>query len=76
MFEPLNLSANYTMNGTETIVSSGIILDVSGFQALEVEGGEVKFQPIPYPILDSLRSHLKNLELMNTSVHFILECGE
>jgi hypothetical protein len=52
LFEPLNLSANYTMNGTETIVSSGIILDVSDFQALEVEGGEVKFQPIPYPILD------------------------
>jgi len=76
LFEPLNLSANYTMNGTETIVSSGIILDVSDFQALEVEGGEVKFQPIPYPILDSLRSHLKNLALMNTSVHFILECGE
>ena len=38
LFEPLNLSANYTMNGTETIVSSGIILDVSGFQALEEEG--------------------------------------
>ena len=37
LFEPLNLSANYTMNGTETIVSSGIILDVSGFQALEEE---------------------------------------
>jgi plastocyanin len=53
LFEPLNLSANYTMNGTETIVSSGIILDVSGFQALEEEGGEVEFQPIPYPILDS-----------------------
>src|SRR3712207_6840802 len=40
LFEPLNLSANYTMNGTETIVSSGIILDVSGFQALEEEGEE------------------------------------
>jgi hypothetical protein len=38
LFEPLNLSANYTMNGTETIVSSGIILDFSGFQALEEEG--------------------------------------
>ncbi|MFL6502916.1 MAG: hypothetical protein ACJ70W_05200 [Nitrososphaera sp.] len=34
LFEPLNLSANYTINGTETLVSSGIILDVSGFQAL------------------------------------------
>jgi len=41
LFEPLNLSTNYTMNGTETIVSSGIILDVSGFQALEEEGEEV-----------------------------------
>jgi hypothetical protein len=34
LFEPQNLSANYTMNGTETIISSGIILDVSGFDAL------------------------------------------
>jgi plastocyanin len=34
LFKPLNLSANYTLNGTETLVSSGIILDVSGFQAL------------------------------------------
>jgi plastocyanin len=41
LFEPLNLSANYTINGTETIVSSGIILDVSGFQVLEEEGEEV-----------------------------------
>jgi plastocyanin len=41
LFEPLNLSANYTMNGTETIVSSGIILDVSGFQALEEEGEQL-----------------------------------
>jgi plastocyanin len=41
LFVPLNLSANYTMNGTETIVSSGIILDVSGFQALEEEGEQL-----------------------------------
>src|SRR5918999_2986043 len=40
-FEPQNLSANYTMNGTEAIVSSGIILDVGGFEALfEGEEGE------------------------------------
>ena len=38
MFEPPNLSANYTINGTEAIVSSGIILDVRGFEALEEEG--------------------------------------
>jgi plastocyanin len=36
-FEPQNLSANYTMNGTETIVTSGIILDVGGFDALFAE---------------------------------------
>ena len=47
LFEPLNLSANYTINGTETLVSSGIILDVSGFQALgdgvgdEVSGANI-----------------------------------
>jgi plastocyanin len=41
LFEPQDLSANYTMNGTETIVSSGIILDVGGFDALfEEEEGE------------------------------------
>src|SRR5215213_6676815 len=40
LFEPPSLSANYTMNGTEAVVSSGIILDVSGFEALEEgEGG-------------------------------------
>jgi plastocyanin len=39
-FEPQNLSANYTMNGSEAIVSSGIILDVSGFDALFEEEGE------------------------------------
>jgi hypothetical protein len=41
LFVHLNLSANYTMNGTETIVSLGIILDVSGFQALEEEGEQL-----------------------------------
>jgi plastocyanin len=40
-FEPQNLSTNYTMNGTERIVTSGIILDVGGFEALfEEEEGE------------------------------------
>jgi len=39
LFEPPSLSANYTMNGTEAVVSSGIILDVSGFEALEEVGG-------------------------------------
>jgi plastocyanin len=39
MFVPSNLSTSYTMDGTERVVSSGIILDVSGFAALEEEGG-------------------------------------
>ena len=32
---PTSLSTGYTMDGTETIVSSGIILDVNGLTALE-----------------------------------------
>src|ERR671918_243840 len=36
-FELQNLSANYTLNGTETVVTSGIILDVGGFDALFAE---------------------------------------
>ena len=68
-FEPQDLSANYTINGTEAIVSSGIVLDVGGFNALfEEEEGESanmttaattaaeeeeEFPPLPYPILNS-----------------------
>jgi plastocyanin len=36
-FMPSSLSANYTMQGTEVVVSSGLILDVTGFAALEQE---------------------------------------
>jgi hypothetical protein len=36
-FLPPSLSANYTMQGTELIVSSGLILDVMGFAPLEQE---------------------------------------
>src|SRR5215204_2364347 len=52
LFEPPSLSANYTMNGTEAVVSSGIILDVSGFEALEEGGGEEEIPPLQYPILN------------------------
>ena len=38
-FLPPSLSANYTMQGTEVIVSSGLILDVMGFTPLEQEQG-------------------------------------
>jgi plastocyanin len=38
-FMPANLSTSYTMDGTETVVSSGIILDATGFSALEEEVG-------------------------------------
>jgi plastocyanin len=37
VFKPANLSTSYTMDGTETVVSSGIILDATGFAALEEE---------------------------------------
>jgi plastocyanin len=62
MFIPANLSTSYTMDGTERVVSSGIMLDVAGFAALEEEGGgpqqeegvqEEEFPPPAYPILSS-----------------------
>ena len=61
MFIPSNLSTSYTMDNTERVVSSGIILDVSGFAALEEAGGgrrsqEETVQGFPlsaYPILSS-----------------------
>jgi plastocyanin len=61
MFIPSNLSTSYTMDNTERVVSSGIILDVSGFAALEEAGGggrsqEETVQEFPlsaYPILSS-----------------------
>jgi plastocyanin len=37
LFLPPSLSANYTMQGTEVVVSSGLILDVMGFAPLEQE---------------------------------------
>jgi plastocyanin len=37
LFLSPSLSANYTMQGTEVVVSSGLILDVSGFAPLEQE---------------------------------------
>ena len=61
MFIPSKLSTSYTMDNTERVVSSGIILDVSGFAALEEAGGggrsqEETVQEFPlraYPILSS-----------------------
>lgn len=47
--QPAPLSTSYTMDGTERIVSSGIILDVNGFAALEElfpEEGQVSNQEI------------------------------
>src|ERR671919_964254 len=51
-FEPRNLSANYTLNGTETVVTSGIILDVGGFDALfaEEEGEAANMTAATSPI--------------------------
>jgi plastocyanin len=39
LFLPPSLSANYTMQGTEVVVSSGLILDVMGFAPIEQEQG-------------------------------------
>jgi plastocyanin len=65
---PPPLSANYTMQGNEKIVSSGLILDVAGFQPLlqgqqqqqqqqqqqPPTGGQVEQSPPPaYPILSN-----------------------
>jgi plastocyanin len=65
MFMPANLSTSYTMDGTETVVSSGIMLDVTGFAALEEEGvqeqqqqqaptaEEAEVPPPAYPMISS-----------------------
>jgi plastocyanin len=53
---PSPLSASYTMDGTESVVSSGIVLDVNGFAALEElfpEEGR-RAPPLPqFPFLGS-----------------------
>ncbi len=67
MFMPANLSTSYTMDGSETLVSSGIILDVVGFAELNegavqqqqqqqaMTGAEEGAQilPPPYPLVSS-----------------------
>jgi plastocyanin len=63
MFMPSNLSTSYTMDGTETVVSSGIMLDVTGFTPFEEEGvqeqqqaqtaEEAELPPPAYPIMYS-----------------------
>src|SRR5829696_867565 len=54
---PSPLSASYTMDGTESVVSSGIVLDVNGFAALEElfpeDGGGASSPPPQFPFLGS-----------------------
>jgi plastocyanin len=56
---PSPLSTSYTMNGNESVVSSGIVLDVNGFAALEglfpEEGAAAAAPPPPpqFPFLGS-----------------------
>jgi plastocyanin len=57
---PSPLSTNYTMDGTESVVSSGIVLDVNGFAVLEgrqqqqpTSGEGEEFPPPQFPFLDS-----------------------
>ena len=64
MFMPANLSTSYTMDGTETLLSSGIILDVRGFaelnegavqeqQAATAAGDGTQILTPPYPLMSS-----------------------
>jgi plastocyanin len=48
LYLPL-LSGNYTMQGTERIVSSGLIVDLRGFVALAEEGVQEQQQQAPAP---------------------------
>jgi plastocyanin len=53
---PSPLSTSYTIDGTESIVSSGIVLDVNGFAALEQlfpEDGGASSPPPQFPFLGS-----------------------
>src|SRR5829696_6021746 len=53
---PSPLSASYTMDGTESVVSSGIVLGVNGFAALEelfLEEGRGVPPPPQFPFLGS-----------------------
>ena len=53
---PSPLSASYTIDGTESVVSSGIVLDVNGFAALEElfpEEGRGAPPPPQFPFLGS-----------------------
>ncbi len=68
LFEPLNLSTNYIMNGTETLVSSGIILDVSGFQALEEEGEEATAATTTTNVTDSVATAVITMPIPPTEI--------
>ena len=54
---PSPLSTSYTIDGTESIVSSGIVLDINGFAALEElfpeDGGGASSPPPQFPFLGS-----------------------
>jgi plastocyanin len=56
IINPPQLSTSYTMDGTERVVSSGIILDTMGFRAIQgaqQEVGAEEFPPPAYPILSN-----------------------
>jgi plastocyanin len=71
---PSNLSTSYTMDNTERVVSSGIILDVSGFAALEEAGGgrsqEERLQEFPLPAYPILSSFTVTFEQPGTYEYF------
>ena len=71
---PSNLSTSYTIDNTERVVSLGIILDVSGFAALEGAGGgrsqEQRLQEFPLPAYPILSSFTVTFEQPGTYEYF------
>ena len=71
---PSKLSTSYTIDNTERVVSSGIILDVSGFAALEEAGGgrsqEQRLQEFPLPAYPILSSFTVTFEQPGTYEYF------
>jgi plastocyanin len=68
---PSPISTSYTMDGTERVVSSGIILDVNGFSALEAlfaeEGGEEGASQQEVPATEDNQGSMTNSTMTTTT---------
>jgi len=67
---PPPISTSYTMDGTERVVSSGIVLDVNGFSALEAlfaeEGGEEGASQQEVPATEDNQGSMTNSTMTTT----------